>query len=286
MSNLALLLVLSAAFAHATWNYLAKKACGGTPFVWLFGVISTVAYLPLAIWIIIYQQPVIGSKQLIFMVGTAVLHCAYFYLLDRGYRVGDLSLIYPLARSTGPLLAMIAAVLILGEQPTAVTISGGLLILAGVFFLTGNPLLLKEAGARKPAMFAILCGMVIASYTVWDKMAVSSYLVPPLLLDWSSNFGRTVLLTPYAIHNREKIYEQWKNNKKFAIGVGLLCPLAYILVLTALVFSPVSYIAPAREISILVGTIMGAKLLAEGNLKSRLAAAGAMVAGLVILSLG
>jgi len=286
MSNLALLLVLSAAFAHATWNYLAKKACGGTPFVWLFGVISTVAYLPLAIGIILYQQPVIGSKQLIFMVGTAVLHCAYFYLLDRGYRVGDLSLIYPLARSTGPLLAMIAAILILGEQPTAVTISGGLLILAGVFFLTGNPLLLKETGARKPAMFAILCGMVIASYTVWDKMAVSSYLVPPLLLDWSSNFGRTVLLTPYAIHNREKIYEQWKNNKKFAIGVGLLCPLAYILVLTALVFSPVSYIAPAREISILVGTVMGAKLLAEGNLKSRLAAAGAMVAGLVILSLG
>ena len=286
MSNFALALVLSAAFAHAAWNYLAKKACGGTAFMWVFGVVSAVAYLPLAVGILLYQKPVIGFYQLIFMAGTAVLHCAYFHLLERGYRIGDLSLIYPLARSTGPLLATITAVLVLGEQPTMVTISGGLLILIGVFFLTGNPLSLKEPGARKPAMFAILCGMVIASYTVWDKMAVSTYLVPPLLLDWSANFGRTLLLTPYAIYNRDKICEQWKNNKKYAIGVGLLCPMAYILVLTALVFSPVSYIAPAREISILVGTVLGAKFLSEGNLRSRLTAASAMLAGMVILSLG
>ncbi|MBP2641165.1 MAG: protein of unknown function transrane [Firmicutes bacterium] len=286
MSDFALLLVLSAAFAHATWNYLAKKACGGTAFGWLFGAISTVVYFPLAIGILLYQQPVIGLNQLIFMAGTAVLHCAYFYLLDRGYRIGDLSLIYPLARSTGPLLAMITAVLFLGEKPTLVTITGGLMILAGVFFLTGNPLLLKKADARKPALFAILCGIVIASYTVWDKMAVSLYLVPPLLLDWSANLGRTLLLTPYAVQNRSKVYEQWKTNKKLAFGVGILCPLAYILVLTALVFSPVSYIAPAREISILVGTVLGAKLLSEGNLKSRMAAAGSMVIGLAVLSLG
>ncbi|MBP1765542.1 MAG: hypothetical protein H6Q65_2600 [Firmicutes bacterium] len=286
MSNIALLLVLSAAFAHATWNYLAKRASGGTPFVWLFGVVSTIAYLPLAIGILIYQKPVIGFYQLVFMAGTAVLHCAYFHLLDKGYRIGDLSLIYPLARSTGPLLAMIAAILFLGEQPTIVTISGGLLILAGVFFLTGNPLLLKEPGASKPAIFAVLCGIVIASYTVWDKMAVSYYLVPPLLLDWSSNFGRTLLLTPYAARNRSLIYAQWKMNKRFVIAVGILCPLAYILILTALVFSPVSYIAPAREISILVGTVLGAKLLSEGNLTSRLAAASAMVVGLIILSFG
>ncbi|MBP1765447.1 MAG: hypothetical protein H6Q65_2505 [Firmicutes bacterium] len=286
MSNIALLLVLSAAFAHATWNYLAKRASGGTPFVWLFGAISTIVYLPLAIWILVYQQPVIGSAQLGFMIGTAVLHCAYFYLLDRGYQIGDLSLIYPLARSTGPLLATVAAVFVLGEQPTFVTISGGLLILIGVFFLTGNPFLLRSPGASKPAMFAVLCGMVIATYTVWDKMAVSTYLVPPLLLDWSSNLGRTLLLTPYAMKRRDKVREQWKLNKKLVIGVGILCPLAYILILTALVFSPVSYIAPAREISILVGTVLGAKLLSEGNLTSRLAAAGAMVIGLIILSFG
>ena len=66
----------------------------------------------------------------------------------------------------------------------------------------------------------------------------------------------------------------------------ILGPLSYILVLTALVFMPVSYVAPAREISILVGTAMGARLLGEGNAPWRLAAAGGIVHGVMALAVG
>lgn len=132
----------------------------------------------------------------------------------------------------------------------------------------------------------MLCGSAIAGYTVVDKVAVSTYLIPPLLMDWSTNLGRVILLTPYSLKNWDKVKEQWLTHKKEALGVAIFSPLAYILVLTAMVFSPVSYIAPAREISILIGAIAGAKLLSESNLTVRLAGAGTMLIGLIALSVG
>ncbi len=286
MTALAFGLVLTAAFGHATWNYLAKRACGGTAFIWLFATISALLYLPLAVWILWVQRPAIGGYQMALMAGSAALHSLYFVLLDKGYRIGDLSVIYPLARGTGPMLSTLAAILILGERPGPIALSGALLIGLGIIVITGNPLKMREPAARRPVIFAVLCGMVIAGYTVWDKVAVSVFLIPPLLQDWAANLGRVLFLTPYAFANREKVKEQWATHKKEAVGVAILCPLAYILVLTAMVFSPVSYIAPAREISILIGTIIGARLLSEGNARMRLMGAGAMIVGLAALSLG
>jgi drug/metabolite transporter (DMT)-like permease len=286
MTELAIVLILIAAFGHATWNYLAKKACGGTAFIWLFATLSALLYFPLAVWIIVVQKPDIGWQQLGFMLSSATLHSLYFILLDKGYRLGDLSVIYPLARGTGPTLSTIAAIIFLGEHPSALAISGAVLIGIGIVIISGNPLKLKEPAARKPMIFAFLCGTVIAGYTLSDKLAVSTFLIPPLLLDWSANLGRVLLLTPYALKNWEKVKDQWAIHKIEAISVALLCPLAYILVLTAMVFSPVSYIAPAREISILIGTVMGARLLSEGNVKIRLIGAGMMFIGLGALSIG
>jgi drug/metabolite transporter (DMT)-like permease len=286
MTAFALLLILAAAVGHATWNYLAKRACGGTAFIWLFASVSAIIYLPLAIWVVIGQQPATGLPQLVFMLGSAALHCLYFILLDRGYRVGDLSVIYPLARGTGPMLSIVTAIFVLGEHPSVIALAGALLIGLGIVIITGNPCRLREPAARKPIIFALVCGTVIAGYTVWDKVAVSMLLIPPLLLDWAANLGRVCLLTPYALKHRDEVKYQWRIHKVEVVGVAVLSPLAYILVLTAMVFSPVSYIAPAREISVLIGTAMGAKLLAEGNVKVRLAGASAMVAGLAALSAG
>jgi len=285
MSGLAITLVLIAALGHATWNYLAKRACGGTAFIWLFASISALIYLPLAIGIILIQKPIIGWCQFYFVFGSAVLHSLYFCLLDKGYKIGDLSVIYPLARGTGPMLATLAAVFLLDEHPSAIALTGTALIGLGIIVITGNPIKMKET-AIKPVLFAIVCGAVISGYTIWDKVAVSTFLIPPLLLDWSANLGRVFLLAPYALNNWDEIKNQWVIHKTEALGVAVLCPLAYILVLTAMTFSPVSYIAPAREISILIGTIMGAKLLSEGNIKVRVVAASFMVAGLVALSVG
>jgi drug/metabolite transporter (DMT)-like permease len=127
---------------------------------------------------------------------------------------------------------------------------------------------------------------MIASYTLVDKVAVAAWLIPPLVQDWAANLGRVLLMTPLALRLRADIAPTWRRAKKEVIAVALLCPLSYILVLSAMVFTPVSYVAPAREVSILVAALMGTHLLAEGDAGRRLAAASAMVAGIVCLAVG
>jgi drug/metabolite transporter (DMT)-like permease len=208
-------------------------------------------------------------------------------LLDRGYRAGDLSLVYPLARGSGPLITVLCAVLLLQEQPSALAIGGALLIGCGAVMLTGfNLQKLRQAGSLPAIGFALLTGGMIASYTLVDKIAVSAYLIPPILQDWGANLGRFLLMTPLAMQSRSELMPTWRRAKKDIIAVAVLCPLSYILVLTAMVFTPVSYVAPAREISILIAAIMGTQLLAEGDTKRRLAACAAMVAGILCLALG
>jgi drug/metabolite transporter (DMT)-like permease len=220
------------------------------------------------------------------MAASAVLHTAYYMLLDRGYRSGDLSVVYPLARGSGPLITMLGAVLLLGESPTALAVGGALLIAGGAVALTGDPRKLRESGNLHAVGFALLTGCMIASYTLVDKLAVSAWLIPPLVQDWATNVGRVVLMAPLALKARAELAPTWRRAKKEILGVAVLCPLSYLLVLTAMVFTPVSYVAPAREVSILIAALMGTQLLAEGNGRRRLAAGAAMVAGVVCLAIG
>ena len=290
MTVFALVLVLAAATFHATWNLLAKRVGdGGAVFVWLFGSLAMVIYAPLAVVVVLLERPHLGLEALVFMFGSGVLHLGYFVLLQRGYAVGDLSLVYPLARGTGPLLATAAAIVLLGERPGVVALLGIGLIATGVFLLTaepGSPGSNRKAGLGGGVLYGLLTGAFIAAYTIWDKHAVSALLIPPLLQSWVTTLVTTGLLTPLALRRRGEVLAMWREHKVEALGVAVLSPLSYILVLTALVFTPVSYVAPAREISILIGAAMGARLLAEGDARRRLAAAGVMVLGFVALALG
>ena len=152
--------------------------------------------------------------------------------------------------------------------------------------LAGNFARLRQSGTRAAVGYALITGLFIAAYTLWDKQAVSHFAIMPMVLDWGANLGRAILLTPFALRYSEEAVIEWREHKWEAIAVAILIPLSYILVLTAMSFTPVSYVAPAREISILIGTALGARLLAEGDAPRRLAAAGAMVLGIVALALG
>lgn len=286
MTGFALTLILIAAFVHATWNLLAKRAGGGVAFVWLFATLSVILYAPLAIAVIAFQRPHMGAIELLFILGSTIIHIGYFLLLQRGYRTGDLSLVYPLARGTGPLLATVAAIAFLGERPTAIALTGAVLVAIGIFGFIGDLRKLRNRNALQAIAYACLTGVLIAMYTLWDKYAVSVLLVPPLLYDWSSNLGRAGLLTPIALRQWAEVRWEWRTHRLEALGIALLSPLSYILVLIALVFSPVSYIAPTREISILIGTVMGTYFLREENVLRRLIAASGMVLGVVVLAIG
>ena len=282
----ALILILTAAVIHATWNLINKQASGHATFTWIVAVLSALFYAPATIAIIEIWQLKFSVVEVGIIAGSAALHTGYFLLLNQGYRVGDLSLVYPLARGTGPLLSTLAAILFLGERPSAIALVGALLIIGGVMVLAGNFARLRQSGTRAAVGYALITGLFIAAYTLWDKQAVSHFAIMPMVLDWGANVGRAILLTPFAMRYSEEAVIEWREHKWEAVAVAILIPLSYILVLTAMSFTPVSYVAPAREISILIGTALGARLLAEGDALRRLAAAGAMVLGIVALALG
>lgn len=284
MTLFALTLLLAAAFIHATWNLLLKKAGGGPAFQWLFAALSVGLYLPAVLVWCWYRPTRLNATIVAVIAGSSVLHTLYYGVLQRGYRAGDLSVVYPLARGTGPFLAVIGAVLILGERPTAGVMAGGILIIAGVIVLSGAGAWSRRGAPSGAAVtYGLATGVVIASYTLWDKNAVSAIGIAPLLLDWGTNCGRTVLLAPVAWRRRPELCNHWLRHRREALGVALLNPLAYILVLTALQITPVSHVAPAREISILIGSLMGIRLLGEGAAKVRLPAAASMTLGLILI---
>lgn len=285
MTATALALVLVAAFTHAGWNYLLKRSGGGIGFVWLFAVLSALLYAPVALGVFLWLRPALGWQHFAAAAASALLHAVYYLLLDRGYRHGDLSLVYPIARATGPLLTVALAMLLLGERPAPLALGGALLISAGGLILTGDPRSLRRRGIEHAVLTAFATGIAIAAYTVVDKTAVALLLTPPLLQDWLTNVGRVALMAPLLRGRGASVQAAWLQHRRDLVAVAVLCPLSYILVLTAMQLTLVSYVAPAREVSILVAAFLGTRLLSEGDARRRGIAALLMTTGVAALAL-
>ena len=135
-------------------------------------------------------------------------------------------------------------------------------------------------------MDSLVAGLLIGSYTVCDAYAVSVLLVPPLLLDYVSSIGRSILLAPIAAKRREAVRNHWVKHRFEVIAIAVFNPLAYILVLYALTFTPVVYVAPTREVSVLITVLMGSFLLGEGDLRRRMIWATVILIGTVLLATG
>jgi len=291
MSLIALGLVVVAALAHASWNLLAKRAVDCKHFNWYYSVGAATLYLPLAVFAIRDFVPHASWLAVALLVATSVLHMLYSASLMRGYRASDLSIVYPIARGTGPLLSFVGAIAILGERPSWVAAVGALLVVAGVVVIAGGRRLWHElrvpgSNVLPGLRWGATTGFLIAAYTLNDGYAVKVLAVSPILLDWSSNVFRTVSFAPIAWRDRAVVRAEYPRFWKPALGVSVLAPLGYILVLEAMKFAPVSHVAPAREMSMMVGAWFGARVLGEGGLRQRMVAAGLIVVGVAALALG
>ena len=285
MSVFAFLLVLAAAFCHATWNFYVKRLNGGAELAWLFAVVSSILYLPIAIFIFIVDKPVFGLLEFGFVFGSAIIHLGYFLLLQAGYRSGDLSLVYPTARATGPLLSVTLAVLFLGEFISLQIACGAVIIIIGVVSLTGG-FSKRPSNFRTSLLFGIGSGTFIGCYTVWDAHAVSTIMISPLILEITGLVCRAAVLTPVGLRRMQIVKTFWKEQKRAVLIVSTISPLAYVLVLYAMTFTPVVYFAPLRESSVLLTVLMGSILLGEGDLKRRLGWAVVIVSGVILLATG
>jgi drug/metabolite transporter (DMT)-like permease len=282
----AVALILAAAVAHASWNYLAKGARMDAGFTFVFTAVASLVYLPVAAVAYVAARPDVSWQVVPLAAVAGLLHIAYFLLLGQGYRAGDLSLVYPLARGSGPALSVLAAIVLLGDRPSPLALAGSALVVVGILVMAWSPGQGSDGRTAVSIAFALATGVVIATYTLWDSQAVGSQ--SPVVYGAGIEVARLALLAPALVHPefRSAVLGAARSQWRAAVGVGVLSPGAYILVLAALTLAPVSYVAPAREISIFFGAVLGWRMLGEADAGRRLAGAGAIVGGVFALAIG
>jgi len=277
----ALALVLTAAVLHALWNLAAKQVqVDGVAFVWLYVVGSVLLWAPIAVvWVVATgERP--HWAWLYAGALTAFFHTIYQLVLQRGYERGDLNLVYPLARGTGPLLTFLFAVTVLGDRPDAVAVAGVLAVIAGVLLISlgGRS---HTGSTRAGVLWGIGTGVAIAAYTLWDDHAVNALDVPPLPYFVLGLLLQIPVLTLLLGRRRALLPTVWREARSQVIAVAVLSPMAYILVLRALQLAPVSLVAPARESSIVVGALLSWWILHEPSAWRRLVGAVVVLLGIV-----
>jgi uncharacterized membrane protein len=268
---------------------LVRRGAYPEGFVWWLSAAAAVVYAPLGLYLLLASGlPAAGYP---YVAATIAIHVLYFVLLGRAYRLGDLSVVYPIARGTGPLLVPFIAVPLLGERLTPLGGIGITLILVGVVTLQvgglGAGVLGRLlAGLRHPAArYAFGVGVTIAVYSVVDKAGVGR--VDPLLYGYFIFLGAAVVSGPYFwLRCRPAVVGSWRENRRSLLLAGLLSPMSYFMALTAFRLGQVSYLAPMREVSIVLAALLGALVLGEELSVSRLGSAALTALGVALIGLG
>jgi drug/metabolite transporter (DMT)-like permease len=286
MTPLVLALIALAAVVHAVWNLAIKRAgATGTVFLWLAFLVGAIVYLPFGVVSLIDSGANLWH-WLGFASVSGAFQVVYFLLLQSGYRVGDVSVVYPLARGTGPLLSVALAVMVFAERPSALALAGAVVVVAGVVTIGLAGGRSRAANNRAGVIFGLVIGVLIAVYTLWDSAAVTVGGMPVVGVYWGSVLFQFLLTTPLALRERRRIREEAARHWALALTVGILAPLGYILILSAIQLAPVSLIAPAREVSVVLVGLAGWLLFKEPHPVQRLIGAAVVLAGVAMLAGG
>jgi uncharacterized membrane protein len=279
VSGTALALVLGAAVAHAVWNLFFKQASGGFVFTWLATVAAAALYTPVGVVELFRGE---GNAEICALAAAGgVIHVVYLLALQRAYRDGDLSHVYPLSRGFGAMVAALGAVVIFSERPSLLASLGVALILAAVLALA-----VSGTGPGAASGWPLITGVTIAAYTLWDKNAVDDFARSPLLYFWLVLIAMSALMGARAHRELAGWRKVWIAERRAVLAFGILGPVAYTLVLLGLALSPASYVAPVRETSVVVAAVLGSVVLGEEAGVQRALAAAAVVAGVVAVALG
>ena len=284
MDPLAILLVISSAFAHASWNLMVRRATRPSVTTGLMAVTSAILVLPLAIFLLVVDFP--SGTGWWFILATIVLHIWYFATLGYAYNTGELSIVYPVARGLGLAIIPFLGVFVIGESMSWAAVAGAASIVTGLVLITisdietatikrfarsmlsilrlGNPASGVRPRIRPAWLLAISTGVVIGIYSVVDAQGVK-HVQPALYMFFLQlGGGLGMMAIQSRLETRAAFIDEARRHWKILVVGGLLQFAAYTLVLTALTFSPVSYVGPFREVSILVAVGYGAIVLKEG----------------------
>lgn len=279
-------IVLIASVAHAVWNLASKYKRGDTVvFVWLYTAASALVLVPVGAILVATGEQKFTWMLLVGVVVSAAFHLAYSLTLQAGYDRAELSVVYPVARGSGPILTMLIATLLLGERLTPLGIIGGLVVILGVLVVAGNPLGNGQRSPLSGVIWGVCTGAAIASYTLWDSYSITELELTPVAYYAGTLLAQTIILAPGVFRRRALLGTSLRADAAPIAIVAVLSPLAYILVLFAMQTSPVALVAPLRESSIVIGSLLATRLFQEGHLARRLTGAVVVMVGIVAISL-
>jgi drug/metabolite transporter (DMT)-like permease len=288
----AVLLVLLSCFLHAWWNLLLKRARNKLAFTALYLPSACVLCLPVFLWLAPAAR--IPSAGWGCIAATSVVYFGYFVGLAMAYQGGELSVMYPLTRGLGPALAFVGGVVVLSERPSGLGALGAALILCGVWALhwqgrsaarLGVPL---KALLMPSSLAALFVGFTYSTYSLIDKVGVGRLHINPLVYIYLTYVGSSLFVIPWLTCREgvDALRAEWRLNAASAAAVGVLNYVAYGMVLYAMSLpnTPVSYVVPLRTVSVLIGVLLGVRVLGEGRLAAKLVGALFMMAGIVLMA--
>lgn len=287
MDNFALLLIIFSALMHALWNLLVKQSRDKTIFIWWMFVCS---WSLMSLFMLGSGSgfPELSLRSLLLAASAAVCFVLYHWFTGVAYREGDLSMTYPLAQ-TAMLYVPLWGVLLLGERLTLVGVGGILLIIAGAYCiqlrsLSASELLrpFSQLGNRS-VQAALLAGFIYSIGAIIDKTGVDSYSAyhfTYVLVFFMLSFMSLNLLRP---SYRGRVLEEWRQSRKLVLWSGPVMLASFLSFRFGLQLSPVSYAVPVRQVSLLIGVLIGLLFLGESCGRIRLASSGLILAGVVLV---
>lgn len=278
---MALLLVFCSGAANALWNFLAKKNDDTAAFLWAILVPGNVVLL---VYLIVeIAQRGLPLEGMLLAILSLTVQALYASLLGRAYAHGDLSQVYPIMRGTPVLLVPLIGVAFMSESLHAWGWVGIVCMIVGFIVMSGMFPLSRQRGSMtlKPVLLAISVGLCTTSYTLIDKLSLEYF--SPLALLAIVDIGFMIGITRAALP-LQRVRRVWRRHRTVVLIGSVLSPGSYLLFLFAMEQSPVSNIAPLREIGIVIGALLGIVILKESHRVRRLAASVIIVTGIFVVA--
>jgi uncharacterized membrane protein len=285
MEFLPLALVLASAVSHGLWNYLAKEGKDKESFMLLLNLTSLPLLLP--VFLLILPEIYLPLEIVPYLLVSGLAETVYFLGLGKAYESGDLSIVYPVARSS-PVFVTIAAAVFLGETISLTGLLGILVIFIGVYILHLKGITREDLVApvrylmSGSSRYAIIAALGTTVYSITDKLGVTT--VDPLLYSFWLGFSVTGMMTIVTVKRKgfKAIRDEFSSPLKVSFA-GLLMRGGYMLVLYAMSIAPVSYILALRQISVVLGALMGVAFLGESYGRVRIMGSLVIFIGVFIL---
>ena len=290
MNETAILLVILSAGMHALRNFLTKQALDKQSFIWWYETCGLVFFTPVFLWTLFNQGMDVLAFSWMFLI-SGFLHFLYWYFMAKSLETGDLSLVYPIMRSS-PALVLLFSVVVLDEQVSGLGVTGILLVAVGVYTIGMQRLSytelarpIRSARSDRATRFALLTLVSVAAYSLADKVGVSR--MHPVVFAYIYPWVSLGLFSLYLRKTKRagEIPREWTDNKKGILVCGVLGIFGYFLILAAFTLERVSYIVGLRQLSIVFAVLLGGHFLKEQSRRVRVASAIVIFLGAYLIAI-